>query len=546
MFCMNCGGRLKPEDRFCAVCGTAVRGPDAGAAATVVAARRRHRAVIGTAAALVVLVLAALGALVTYGIGLWGGVRIPDPAVVARRSGVDVTELTADDMAAYLKDHGVVVDRGTVFSSQPDKGLFKGYDGVEAGDRVNEGETVRILEAAGPGMPGDVIGKRAAKVDATLRAMGVKVRYKQVAVDGSGSSDVKDGTIVATEPAAGMPLDDPDDGMTVGVAVTGANVDGLPIDTLGRDVDDVRDELGARGHPVRVEYRFSSRRYVGKVSGSDPVPGSELAAGQSVILYQGVDASSTRAMMSELVDFGNGRDAAVVKTDLSFLAGRYCRSSVADPATDCVTLSLSPQDSWAGSGDALHIEGHDVTGVYDALGLMNFSHDIGGLLLDTGDSSDEDGLPLKNNLIRKDWGMFELYSGMDMPDCGDRTVPWSEEGACADGMTYRMKDFLVYFPVGSDIAALEDSGYFDADALAKAKTQDPVDADRPFILLRDPDLYDETSVSVDDVDADPFVPTNVDGANAMVPMKPAPSDGTVYYLVESPDPDWDSLPDYRW
>ncbi|MBM6699216.1 hypothetical protein H7U32_02505 [Bifidobacterium pullorum subsp. saeculare] len=121
-----------------------------------------------------------------------------------------------------------------------------------------------------------------------------------------------------------------------------------------------------------------------------------------------------------------------------------------------------------------------------------------------------------------------------------------------------MKDFLVYFPVGSDLSKLEASGYFDKGALGEAKKQKPVDTDRPFILMRDPKLYDTTEVPVTTdttpsnedhgwwEHTNPFVPNNNDGKNPLVPMKPAVSDATVYYLMEqNTGLDWSSLPDAK-
>ena len=62
----------------------------------------------------------------------------------------------------------------------------------------------------------------------------------------------------------------------------------------------------------------------------------------------------------------------------------------------------------------------------------------------------------------------------------------------------------------------------------------------------DSQLYSEAKVSADNVSyyKNPFVPNNDNGTNHLVGMKPAPSNDTVYYLVEQDgDLDWDSLPD---
>lgn len=222
----------------------------------------------------------------------------------------------------------------------------------------------------------------------------------------------------------------------------------------------------------------------------------------------------------------------------------------------------------------LQIKGHEPEDKADVLGLTNFSQDISGAMLeaDSEHGMAADKLPMKNHLLLKDWGMFELYAGMNLPNCGSKVMSASIGEYCVNGnyerasfddgemtppagaengstgMTYDMKDFLVYFPAGSDAKSLDDSGYFDAAELAKAKKQKAVDTSRPYILVRDKSLYSETSVSASwGKDVDPFVPTNSsinNYQNKMEPMKPAPSDSTVYYLVEqNGDLDWDSLPD---
>ena len=162
---------------------------------------------------------------------------------------------------------------------------------------------------------------------------------------------------------------------------------------------------------------------------------------------------------------------------------------------------------------------------------------------------------------------------MDFANCGDTVFNGTVGQYCVDGsfgtgfqagggiavpdgyagptgLTYRMKDFLVYFPAGADVRALEASGYFAEDALAEAGKRRDADASRPFVLLRDRGLYrdDETGAAIADYAnaVNPFVPTSSfrDGyRNAMIGMKPAPSSETAYYLVENPY-DWNALENY--
>lgn len=63
--------------------------------------------------------------------------------------------------------------------------------------------------------------------------------------------------------------------------------DGLPADIVGRDVAGANVNLESRGYTVKTEKRLSSKKYVGKVSGSIPGSGSKLSDGQTVTLYEG-------------------------------------------------------------------------------------------------------------------------------------------------------------------------------------------------------------------------------------------------------------------
>lgn len=63
--------------------------------------------------------------------------------------------------------------------------------------------------------------------------------------------------------------------------------DGLPADIVGRGAAGVKADLESRGYTVKTEKRLSSKKYVGKVSGSISGPGSKLSDGQTVTLYEG-------------------------------------------------------------------------------------------------------------------------------------------------------------------------------------------------------------------------------------------------------------------
>lgn len=531
--------------------------------------------IIALVAVLLALIVAGVATFLTYRAEVWGGKSLPDPASIAAsvtdKNAKKASVIKAKDVTEALKAKGLNAKTVPVFSGE-DRGVFLGYEGTNPGARVKAGSTVIVQESAGPGVPKGTVGKDVNKVVNTFADMGVPIHYKKVVI--SSDSKTPEGQVSVTYPAPGVGLtdDEKDNGIYIGVTSKG---DGIPVDILGSDKNKAVSDLESQGYSVDSEPHYSSEKYVGKISGSYPAPGSTLSSGQSVTLYYGIDKSSNMDVLSKTNSYDNIKMASI---HASAMIGMYCKSEVTDAAKDCITLEQSSMNPFGATSPEdyqyLQIKGHEPEDKADVLGLTNFSQDVSGAMLesDSEHGMSADKLPMKNHLLLKDWGMFELYAGMDLPNCGSKVMSASIGEYCVNGnyerasfddgemtppagaengstgMTYDMKDFLVYFPAGSDAESLDDSGYFDAAELAKAKKQKAVDTSRPYILVRDKSLYSETSVSVNlGKDVDPFVPTNRsinNYQNKMEPMKPAPSDSTVYYLVEqNGDLDWDSLPD---
>lgn len=531
--------------------------------------------IIALVAVLLALIVAGVATFLTYRAEVWGGKSLPDPASIAAsvtdKNAKKASVIKAKDVTEALKAKGLNAKTVPVFSGE-DRGVFLGYEGTNPGARVKAGSTVIVQESAGPGVPKGTVGKDVNKVVNTFADMGVPIHYKKVVI--SSDSKTPEGQVSVTYPAPGVGLtdDEKDNGIYIGVASKG---DGIPVGILGSDKNKAVSDLESQGYSVDSEPHYSSEKYVGKISGSYPAPGSTLSSGQSVTLYYGIDKSSNMDVLSKTNSYDNIKMASI---HASAMIGMYCKSEVTDAAKDCITLEQSSMNPFGATSPEdyqyLQIKGHEPEDKADVLGLTNFSQDVSGAMLesDSEHGMSADKLPMKNHLLLKDWGMFELYAGMDLPNCGSKVMSASIGEYCVNGnyerasfddgemtppagaengstgMTYDMKDFLVYFPAGSDAESLDDSGYFDAAELAKAKKQKAVDTSRPYILVRDKSLYSETSVSVNlGKDVDPFVPTNRsinNYQNKMEPMKPAPSDSTVYYLVEqNGDLDWDSLPD---
>ena len=589
MFCTQCGARHDDDDQFCTQCGAPITPPTAAtdmpesgtrtaatqdntiqtsastpisqdaaavrpvATAAAPARRRWLPWIIALVAALTAIALCV--AFLTYRAEMWGGRSLPDTATIAAEASVGgestyQDRLTGEQVKRVLAGRGLRPELIREFSAKT-RGLFLGYADHHAGQRLHSGATVGVRVSAGPGVPEGTVGQQVADVIDALESMHVPVQYKQVVV--SDTTRYPAGQVVATDPADGQAV--PDDqmaqGITVGVAAEG---NGVPFDIVGEDAQQASDQLTSQGYQVTLEPRFSSRTYIGKISGSAPGPGSAPDPGQAITLYYGVDASADRDMLT-----ASDHGFRTATGDLSVLAGRYCKASADGGDEDCITLEATSSRYSAGEDTAIRIAGHD-----EPMTLYNFSQDISGMVVepDANHLFDADDLPMRNHLLLKDWGMFEVYAGMGIMRCGTQPISYGPGEYCDNGilrtydpagdwyptentgLTYDMQDFLVYFPVGSDINELEASGYFDAEALAVARQQDAVDTDRPFILLRDPSQYEQTSVSTDTAPhGDPFVPGNDHGVNPLVPMKPAVSNDTVYYLVEQSKPDWNTLPD---
>ena len=581
MFCDNCGAQAGEDERFCGKCGhplaqagegrpqssdvpmpTSVPLPGGGgrpaadpitggrpeqatsaaATASVPAAQQtltRKQIVLTIAAVVAIALIATAGMVITHRAGLWGAKTIPDVSAIKPAEG---KKLTANVVAQQLNDQGIKTEVKKVYSGE-DAGSFAGLDGVKSGDRVGSGQTVTVNESMGPGVPQGTVGKTAVDIVNTLKTMNVPVRYKQVIVNDDAKT--KPGSVVATYPNDGAAVADKKTGIAVGVATKG---DGIGYDIIGTDKNQAKSTLESKGYSVTLKPKFSSKHYIGKISGSDPAPGTPLESGDSVTLYYGIDASQTKTVFT-----GEEGGQKIMAKPGDFLTDTYCKSD----NTTCFTLGMEKLNS-AGDYEYLFNTADDA----DQNRMLISSHASQSYGAPPEDSSNA-GL-----LINGDTGAFELFplaSATGDVYCGDELMAGEGPVGCVNGkkvtgdgsssmsssgLTRRMDTFYTYFPVGSNLNAVESAGYFDADALAKAKKQKAVDTSRPFIVMRDKSLYGKAETEIADAsrsDPNPFIPA-VPGSGKTVrtvKMKPAPSNDSVYYLVENGGAslDWDSLAD---
>ena len=314
------------------------------------------------------------------------------------------------------------------------------------------------------------------------------------------------------------------------------------------------------GVNVTAKPHFSSKKNVGKLVSSSPAPGTVLSSGESVTLYYGVGADKVQE-----ATVGQSNAPYFYASELNdTVTGTYCKSAVTDVAKDCITLAqdengsvyrVTAKDTGTSSdehsNDILTMCFPFADGNAGDIGTCSY----GGSQLPAGEGG------MAKRLIANQWGAFDFGELGGSPSCGTAMFSPYDEGCNASkqvvqdshdmsGATFDMHDFYVFFASGANLDAIEKSGYFDDSALAAAKKGSKPDTSRPFILARDASQYDTTSVPYNKAPVpsgqtlvqDPFVP-GVGEFSASVKFNPAPTDANAYYLVESGQPDWQSLPD---
>ncbi|MGO5363941.1 MULTISPECIES: PASTA domain-containing protein [unclassified Bifidobacterium] len=526
------------------------------------AATHQPKAIIAAIVAAVLVVAAGVTAGLTYHAELWGGKTLPDIAAASANAGKQTGKakaaVTADSVVAQLKTKGITSAKRQEFSGA-EKGAFLGYGNAKAGQRVRSGSSVVVRESAGPGVPSNVQHAKASTAVTILKTMGVPVHTKQIAV--SSSSKLAGGTVVATYPLAGQAVTDATTGIYVGVAAkTDSKTPAIPYDAIGTDINSVKDILAKAGVNVTAKPHFSSKKNVGKLVSSSPAPGTVLSSGESVTLYYGIGADKVQE-----ATVGQSNAPYFYASELNdTVTGTYCKSAVTDVAKDCITLAQDENGSVyrvTAKDTGTSSDGHSndiltmcfpfADGNAGDIGTCSY----GGSQLPAGEGG------MAKRLIAKQWGAFDFGELGGSPSCGTAMFSPYDEGCNASkqvvqdshdmsGATFDMRDFYVFFASGANLDAIEKSGYFDDSALAAAKKGSKPDTSRPFILARDASQYDTTSVPYNKAPVpsgqtlvqDPFVP-GVGEFSASVKFKPAPTDANAYYLVESGQPDWQSLPD---
>lgn len=364
--------------------------PTGSAAAQPSAKRPRMKLIAAIIAVLVVLV------------GTGFGLAARKLEWIGPRTVPTVRYRTAAEVSRELEAKGFLVKKKQMFNALG-KGKCLGLVGVKAGDRLPKGTTVTVIESMGPGVPEGTVGSEPSKAETALLKMGVKVAEHEVVSEHPGK-------VAVTMPADGEPVRDTNDGIHIGVGITG---DGIPVEIAGMDKDEAKTKLQQQGFDVTLKPRFSSRKNLGKIVRADPGIGVRTSE-TNVTLYYGVDASKRYDVVgTSIPDRGSDK----FMTNTVALAGKYCTDG-----GNCLTLEPGQTDP---NPSGLVLDGKGSSDFFDQLTLCTYSQDISGCNPSSGSYYNA----MKDFLIQGDTGAMELYAGFGLPICGTTSY-------VGDGPTY--------------------------------------------------------------------------------------------------------------
>lgn len=213
--------------------------------------RGRSRSRIAAVVAAGAVAGIAIAALVTYLLGFWGGVAVPD-----------VTGMTESDARAVLEEGGFAV-RSTQVKSDDTEGLVLVMDPA-GGSRAAEGSEVVIHISTARFVP-DVTGKGEDEARALLEESGYEnVRYEKVKSEG------EEGVVLSVTPEAGTRAKSNAE-IVVGVseAYRVPDVSGLGLDAAAQAIVD-------SGLVYGVAYVDSDQYEDGAILGTDPEAGAKV------------------------------------------------------------------------------------------------------------------------------------------------------------------------------------------------------------------------------------------------------------------------------
>ena len=591
MFCANCGNNIIPGEKFCGNCGasvsysnnveqsqptevmhpTGVEQPTEVMQPGIQIAQPeyatpliKNRKLIIISACVIAAVAIIAAAIFFFAFPHFHKASPTDRIVVPKAK----TSQSAQDVVRELQEKGiethVIKDFG---GSKP--GNFARYQNVKPGQVIHGDHVVTVVESKGPGMPEKgVIGKTVEEAAPLLKSMGVPVKVYEVA-------SLHPGKIAATNPMPGEPLDENKE-IFIGVGEEDKYPDSgksVPVELFDKDKDEAYKMMSDEGFKVRLVPKYSSRKHLGKIVGSNPGLGQSHRGDTDITLYYGADASETKKMFTSKREYGEGNHATVVSTLVPFV-GKWCTKS-----GDCLEFETGhynvqdPEENTdillRGSHAMEDLAGDDSRKYHHSFDMWQYTQQLLGDAIDTDDSSEnKNSLPLRNTLLFGDSGMVDIFRDGGAPYCGNKIVEvhsdycingkiYSYQDLDNDsrfedyksdyrkipgmnqGLVFKMRAYFVLVPVNAKLDEVEASGFFKGIGSTKP------DMNRPFILRRDPASYSESERVANAKDSDlrrnPFIPTEF---NKPIPFAPAPDDSNVYYLVEQPF-DWNSFVEDR-
>ena len=245
-------------------------------------------------AVLIVVGLVAVAvtvAVVTFVLGLWGGVAVPD-----------VTGMTENDARAVLEESGFSV-RSTQVKSDDTEGLVLVMDPV-AGSRAAEGSEVIIHIATARFVP-DIVGKSYDEAKALLDEAGYEnVKYEKVKSTGP------ENVVLSVSPEAGTRAKS---SMEVIVGVSEAYR--VP-DISGMDLSAAQEAITKSGLVPQVVYVDTQEQPEGTILGTTPAANTKVSEGDYVSI------NVARARGAELVSlteqmFSPGSTATIGGTSIA-------------------------------------------------------------------------------------------------------------------------------------------------------------------------------------------------------------------------------------
>ncbi|MGI8595568.1 MAG: Stk1 family PASTA domain-containing Ser/Thr kinase [Solirubrobacteraceae bacterium] len=188
----------------------------------------------------------------------------------------DVTGIELNAAVATLENRGFEADVERVRDDAPQDRVLRQDPG--AGDRAEEGSTVRLSVSAGPGQATvpDVKGKTKAQARKLLKQDGFKVRF-----DTESSEDVAQGRVTRTVPIPGLQAER---GSPVTAFVsTGLTQVAVP-GVAGEERDSAVSTIEGAGLRAAVQTRETSDSPIDTVLSQNPAAGSQVGTGSTVTI----------------------------------------------------------------------------------------------------------------------------------------------------------------------------------------------------------------------------------------------------------------------